>query len=114
MRVVRVFAPLLLLVAGCAGAGGQALEPGIVHGTIIGVGGPPGSPDHSIPGTVVVTASGRQVDSQEVAEGSEFRFSLKPGGYRLKVTGIGAGCEEALVTIESLSDRKRDLICRLK
>lgn len=102
-----------LLAAGCAGSAADG-PPGIVHGGIVAVGGPPGTPGHSIAGMIVVSASGRRVASQDVGEGGEFRFSLKPGRYLLNVAVSGVPCEEAEVTVEPSSDQQRDLVCHIK
>jgi hypothetical protein len=78
------------------------------------VGGPSWASPQSVPGTVVASRHGRTVAKQDVAEGTEFRFSLAPGRYQFTVTGTGAPCPRVDVDVAASSTHTVTLTCQRK
>jgi hypothetical protein len=109
---VLVFA---LAASGCArGEAGPADRGarGTLHGQIKGVGGPPPGKERSLPGTVLLTRGDEVVGQQTVSRGVEYRFTLRPGSYRVRVKNI-RGCTAGAIVKSSL-DTRVDVVCQLK
>lgn len=89
MSVLRISAGLLaLLLAGCAGATGQAATTGHVAGRLLREGGPLGSGGQQpglrpMPGTVAFTAAGHQRVTVRVGSSGSFSVRLRPGRYQV-------------------------------
>ena len=89
MKSPLIYACLLTgLLTGCAAAGAQAPATGHLAGRLVMEGGPlgPGGQqpgERPIPGTVTVTAAGRQPVSVAVGPSGRFSVSLRPGRYQV-------------------------------
>ncbi|MCW2858737.1 MAG: hypothetical protein JWP48_445 [Actinoallomurus sp.] len=94
--------------------GSLSAAPGTVRGTIVAMGGPSWASPQSVPGTVVASRGGRTVAKQDVADGTEFRFSLAPGRYQFTVTGTSELCPRVDVDVAASSAHTVPLTCQRK
>lgn len=114
-RAAVVVAVLLLPLAGCSGHGGSGkAATGVVHGKVVGVGGPAGAADVSLPATVAAFQAGREITRQAVLQGAEFSFTLAPGAYQLAVTDENNTCQPVAVQVASGSNQTADITCQIK
>ena len=110
-----VAAVALAAPAGCRQGGGPAAATGSVHGTILRVGGPAGTPSRSGAGTVTAaTEDGRQMGRQRLAAGQQFSFRLPADRYRLSVSGTDLQCPDVTVTVGAGTDQAVSLSCPIR
>jgi hypothetical protein len=111
-------AALALLVPAAGGCGSDAAEDdpsratGVLHGHILGTGGPVPDGVFDLPGVVVAARGSRVVARGATPDGSEYRLRVPPGRYRLTVQGA-AYCAPRQVDVTAGSDQSVDLTCQL-
>lgn len=62
-------------------------------------------------GTVLISRSGRQIKSMQVADGHDFRTSLSPGSYSVTAKVSGFGCDPIPASISSNRTIEVEVVC---